>query len=500
MAATAYLSKRQTEKWTLPQWLLVAGVVSGLAICVLPLKVSCAVLALLCFIAGVLYDPIVAFAAALFSGPLGAWSMLQSSGIPPYIGQYAFLIFLAGVFVNALMRRQVYLVFPPLLLPLILFLFAALLSLWNPVDSWQGFTEFIKWAQIAIVFVIVYQRLEQKNTNTETVLMVVLLGTAGLVQAAIGLWQFALRHDGPETFAISSRFYRAYGTFQQPNPFAGFVAMMAAILLGILLVFLSDACRTWKRGENKASLARWIVLLCGATGILTAALIASWSRGGWIGFGAAVLVMLFLTPITWRRGFLVIAVLILFSWFLYSTGLLPQNITDRLGGITALFQFSDIRSVGITDVNFSLIERIAHWQTALNMWRSRFWFGIGLGGYESAYPLFRLPNWTLPLGHAHNIYLNMLAETGILGLSAYGLLMGTILVKLGHAAHVLDGWLRGLAVGLTGAWVHLMVHNLVDNLFVNNVHLHVGLMLALSAWVITKAQRKKTSDAVVERL
>ncbi|TFG70273.1 MAG: O-antigen ligase domain-containing protein, partial [Anaerolineales bacterium] len=223
---------------------------------------------------------------------------------------------------------------------------------------------------------------------------------------------------------------------------------------------------------------------------------ASWSRGGWVGFGAAVLVMVFLTPMTWRRGFLLIAVLVILSWLLYSTGLFPQNITDRLTGFSALFQFSDIRSVGITDANFSLIERIAHWQTALDMWRSRFWFGIGLGGYESAYPLFRMPNWTLPLGHAHNIYLNMLAETGILGLSAYGLFMGTILVKLGRAAHSLDGWLRGLAVGLTGAWIHLMVHNLVDNLLVNNVHLHVGLMLALSAWVITKAGHGDLPEAI----
>ena len=41
---------------------------------------------------------------------------------------------------------------------------------------------------------------------------------AGLVQAFIGIWQFGLRDTGPEHFMILGRFYRAYGTFEQPNP------------------------------------------------------------------------------------------------------------------------------------------------------------------------------------------------------------------------------------------------------------------------------------------
>lgn len=39
-------------------------------------------------------------------------------------------------------------------------------------------------------------------------------------------------------------------------------------------------------------------------------------------------------------------------------------------------------------------------------------------------------------------------------------------------------------LGLAGAWTHFCVHNLVDNILVNNVHLHLGVMFALSAWVV----------------
>ena len=219
-----------------------------------------------------------------------------------------------------------------------------------------------------------------------------------------------------ETFAISSRFYRAYGTFQQPNPFAGFVAMIAAILLGILLVFSTDACRTWKRKESQSflgALDRTSRRRCRhPDGRLDCIMVSRWVVGFWCcSPGDAVSNAYNLAPRV-PRDCCPDAVQLVSLFDRLATA----KYHGPVGGYSQhLFQFSDIRSVGITDVNFSLIERIAHWQSALNMWRSRFWFGVGLGGYESAYPLFMLPNWMLPLGHAHNIYLNMLAETGICG-------------------------------------------------------------------------------------
>jgi hypothetical protein len=44
--------------------------------------------------------------------------------------------------------------------------------------------------------------------------------------------------------------------------------------------------------------------------------------------------------------------------------------------------------------------------------------------------------------------------------------------------------LRGVAIGLLGAWTHLSVHHLLDNLYVNNVHLHVGVLLGILAFVV----------------
>jgi putative inorganic carbon (HCO3(-)) transporter len=159
--------------------------------------------------------------------------------------------------------------------------------------------------------------------------------------------------------------------------------------------------------------------------------------------------------------------------------LLPASITDRISGLTADFQPGDVRGVDIYDENYAVIERLAHWQAAVEMVRAHPWLGVGFGNYEAAYPQYRLMNWIHPLGHAHNYYLNILAETGFLGTAAYLFFWAAVfwqsLRQLGRL-----GWpWRGLALGLLAAWVYLSVHHLVDKLYVNNIYIHLGTMLGL---------------------
>jgi O-antigen ligase len=108
---------------------------------------------------------------------------------------------------------------------------------------------------------------------------------------------------------------------------------------------------------------------------------------------------------------------------------------------------------------------------------------VGLDNYAAAYPQVRLLNWVYPLGHAHNIYLNALAETGAAGLAAYVVLWGSVFAFTIRALHRNAGWRRGLALGLLAAFTHLTVHNLVDNLYVNNTHLLLGVLLGLLLWL-----------------
>jgi O-antigen ligase len=122
---------------------------------------------------------------------------------------------------------------------------------------------------------------------------------------------------------------------------------------------------------------------------------------------------------------------------------------------------------------------MAHWQAALAMWTEHPWLGVGIGNYEPVYPRYALPLWPLPLGHAHNYYLNIAAETGIVGLSAYLFLWLVALVGAWRATRRAWGWYWGVAVGVLGVLVHLSVHNLFDNLFVHSMYLQLAILLGM---------------------
>jgi hypothetical protein len=143
---------------------------------------------------------------------------------------------------------------------------------------------------------------------------------------------------------------------------------------------------------------------------------------------------------------------------------------------------TDVLNQPVTDENFSVIERVAHWVAALRMWEQAPWLGVGPGNYAINYPEVRLPRWEESLGHAHNVYLNTLSETGLIGLATFLLFWGVCLVwvwRQGRHALVNGAtWWSALAIGVVGVLVHLNLHNLFDNLFVHGMYLHVALWLA----------------------
>jgi O-antigen ligase len=120
--------------------------------------------------------------------------------------------------------------------------------------------------------------------------------------------------------------------------------------------------------------------------------------------------------------------------------------------------------------------------------------GVGLGGFNAAYEDYRLLNWPQALGHAHNYYLNVLAETGIIGLALYLVFQGTALwLAFKGRSHVSPS-VKSLSVALVGAWIYLAFHSLLDNLYVNNVFLHVGVLLGLTFWVHQQSVLTTTTE------
>ncbi len=504
---------------------LIAAIVAGWVLTALPPLEGAALVLLVATVVGTLIEPFVGLGAALFVGPLKGYLSAEVPTIPAQVGHVFVVLALGSWLMRLLAERDIRIsrVRSPLFLPLMGFLGAALLSMWDGVGvASHGLHELVKWVEILILFVFVKEHLGTgaglargllhsdrapgSLTQRARALIVMLLGS-GLLQAAIGIWQFRLRGEGPEHFQIlGGDLFRAYGTFEQPNPYAGYVGLTAALGVGVV------AALAWEQLEKGGyrvtqqshalkhkSTSRqtctpsvgWPLCLFSTVASLTMipALVVSWSRGGWLGFGAAVLVMASALPRKAARGLLLVAVLISAGIGLHISGRLPASVTARLTTFVKDVRLEDVRGVAINDANYAVIERLAHWQTALDMFRHRLWTGVGFGCYEAAYHAFALINWPMALGHAHNIYLNLAAEVGLIGLTFYVLLWGVLFWQAWAVTRRAEGLTRGIGIGLLGAWTHLSVHHLLDNLYVNNVHLHIAVLLGLAAFVFQRTNR-----------
>ena len=212
---------------------------------------------------------------------------------------------------------------------------------------------------------------------------------------------------------------------------------------------------------------------------MLAALYASQSRGAWIGFAAAVVV------VSLVRGGRTAAVFALAVTVLATVGalggfrLLPSIVVQRFSDVLPVAGIPNIAIAEVTDANFAAIERLAHWQAALAMWRDHPWLGVGFGNYAAVYPAYAVGRWLDPLGHAHNYYLNVGAEAGLVGLLGYGLFWLSALGLGWQAVRRSGGFQRAIAAGGLGVLVHLTVHNGLDNLFVQGMYLHVSIVLGL---------------------
>ena len=448
--------------------LLLIAVLLGL----LPVQTSLPLAAVTAAVIMALRHPWLVWVALAALIPLAA--SLRVAGVSP-----ADLLVAAGLLLwaaHAIARRQ-WIAAPQIpLWPLALYLAALLFASVVATNLGEAASEVIKWAQFAVLLWVV--PLATPSRVAPWLIAALLL--AAVAQSVLGLYQFIYR-IGPEWFTIQDRFMRASGVFRQPNPYAGYLGLSLPIALALSLWSLGR-WRQWHRQPPDAALAAALVI---ASTLIAAGLVASWSRGGWLGAAVGVSVVVVLHS----RGTALVASLIALGGGLSaSLGALnpawvPATIRDRLTDLPSYFGAGDILNQPVTDENFAVLERLAHWVAATRMWEGSLWLGVGPGNYNQAYAAVALPLWPQPLGHAHNIYLNVLAESGIVGFVAFVLLW---LVLAGWLIRLVrrlppHNWQRAVAVGSLGVLAHLAVHSLFDNLFVQGIYLHLAFWPAVLA-------------------
>ncbi len=509
----------KTNIWQ-PVGFLILAIIFGILFTRLPLVWSFILLVGGALVILILIYPLLGLSLALLVGPFGALESIRFGVSILDTGQIILLFTLVVWFGRRLLRRGVWIPHTFLNYPLAIFLFITSFTLLNAPSIETGLKEMLKWIEIGLIILMVVDEFSVKmegisltrirfSSGKKGYVILTMLLASGVIQACIGIWQFGLRGQGPDTFLVLDRFYRAYGTFEQPNPFGGYMNLSVLLAGGIFITLLVGLWRG--RFRHKAmhlsfsiTLSRLIVvlLLVGGTVLVTGlGLLFSWSRGAWLGFAVGTAALVLFLPEKWGKGTPLFIVAMLFMGVVLMVGaqynLIPSSIVERISDLGQGLTFGDVRGVDINPGNYAILERVAHWQAALDMARDNIWLGVGFGNYEQAYAQYALINWPFPLGHAHNYYLNLLAETGVLGSVSYFIFWVAVIWQTMRLLKKLDGIDRGIALGLLGVWFAISIHHMVDKLYVNNIYIHLGVMFGLLQ--ILDPERTSKDDFVTLR-
>lgn len=178
-----------------------------------------------------------------------------------------------------------------------------------------------------------------------------------------------------------------------------------------------------------------------------AALYFTGSRGGLIAYAGMVLVSLFfLKP----------------RWFVVSRVLMSAALAVA---IVLSLQPKATEESRLKEVDeFTSASRLALWGAAGAMFVQHPVLGVGYGNYRALYNDY-IPGATPNQLDAHNLYLQFLSETGVIGFLAFAILMvgfARIAIRMARSP---DGQNQLIGIAMGGALVTTLIHGMVDYLF-----------------------------------
>ena len=181
---------------------------------------------------------------------------------------------------------------------------------------------------------------------------------------------------------------RASGTYINPNHLAGFLEMLIPLAIAYTVV-----------GRSKPLVK---VFLGYAALVMIAALGMTISRGSWVATGITLFILfgVLATFSAYQRPALVLMGIIAVgsTFFIMRTEYFKERFRAA---------FKDGR------VEWDMREML--WQSTTRMWKDHRWTGVGPGHFDYRFRQYRPPEVQLRPDRAHNEYLNLLADWGVVG-------------------------------------------------------------------------------------
>jgi len=366
----------------------------------------------------------------------------------PFLSEHAFLtvgswyIFLLILFSAIFLAFSAKQVLYPLYLNLwpSLFLIIILFSMLIAGYAAQSLLELYFFIPNILIF---YIASKIKPLRQRQLLLGVFLAASIICIYAIYQYFIGLRHtlkylnpaqqSGPIGKFLNSK--RVFATFISPNIFSSYIVMMLFVSIGLL--------RSSKGTEK--------LIYCMGIAVMALSLLYTKSFGGLLAFAIAFLLFMpHLFPsfaltrakITWF-SFIVIFVTCFFilicKFFFW----------DRLS------QLLDLHNP-----NNSIVQRLYYWKASIDMIKDAPFTGIGWRRFGALYGFYK-PFLANISHYSHNVFLQILVETGPLGLAVFLSIVITFLIN-GLIVMKKNTERRFLKIGLFYAGCAFLIQNFID--------------------------------------
>ncbi len=305
-------------------------------------------------------------------------------------------------------------------------------------DSPQKAFSFYNWYHLVGVYVIIYYlSAEFLNEKERFKMLFYALALGSIVVIAYAFYQYlvgisTVSEHWVDTSAFPTMKLRLYSLWENPNLFAGYLDVGMSMALGIGVMV---------KGRLR--------LICAAFfAAMGACLVLTYARGALI----SIAFMLVVYAVLYNRKLLVPLILV--------------GAVLLLADHTLFMRMDSLLKGGDTSTQL----RIALWESTLAMIMDHPLLGIGWGAYYFVYPLydFYMQGHFIKIVHAHNMYLNIAAEIGLIGFGAYMYcFFSTLWRALRNFRYVEEDFLRGILLGCGLALVSLAVNGLTDYVLFN---------------------------------
>jgi O-antigen ligase len=375
----------------------------------------------------------------------------------------------------------------PFAIPLILMFFSFLLSGLNAGDSFRQLTVYISLLIMLVIYITTINSLTSQKI-LQTIVGFLLL-SAGLM-SLLAIFQFFGDMAGlpttvtgldPGYTKIVFGFPRVHALSKEPLYFANYLF----IPLGIALALFFSKQITPKVSRQQ-TLAHQII---------------DRLRGPWL--LPLIILMLMVFFLTLSRGaFIALVPFALVFGFFYAKQIFTLKnvslaILAAVISLSAVYTILDsvsydavddfighatLEDVRVTKSGESGFGRLAAFEKALQAWSTAPVFGIGLGNYGpyvASYPLVKpiKTGWEI----VNNEYLELLAETGIVGVATVALLLITVFGRSYQAYKATeDEYLKAVLVGLTAAMVGVFTqYNFFSTFYIIHIWVLIGLVVGV---------------------